>query len=349
MGGNIEFPTDSGRNVSGDFVSTAREGIFQGSFGGLVFSARLVLACSFCLTCSGISLNAGSILIKGEQVIAVIEEDGSKTSIVQRSDFEVYRQGNTNWSIQNSYPGVNNIIGQVNNEPFLLVQNQSNTSAGGVVLLSKKDLLEGVLEFGRILYLAFLANAKEVDNMPVPFLLPRHPDLYDYIWDVRFSSNSPFLPESIIFTQNTTFGLDANKAKYFVTSWTNFAGLTFPTSGYLRHDHRERLKVLDRLLTFTVTSVSLDEKANLRPILTTNSSVTHVFPDGAWQYKATESKWLNGDEAKQKGRFLGVAQRRGRTDAEGTIGWMILLLALGVMVSFLFIAKRLRSTGQGLK
>jgi hypothetical protein len=290
----------------------------------LLFLVLLVSSCA--------QAAAATLVISGEQRIQMSLQ--GKTSTVSQTSFEFRTQGFTNWALLNRFPsaGSSATASLVDDSPYLLVANLTNDLIGGFVPASQKDLFESLTEDSRAVLTAFIPRwtGPGSNEFPVPFLFPRNPALFGYDWVISRSTNSPYLPEKITFRFNEHL-IDVTDATvgnffrespfsrsnyksfvqsqkipgvYVVSRWTNFQGLTIPMIASVTHNFWEDGKAFPQIQNLTVTNLSFEIDSDLRPLLTTNGTISQVVEGGVYQYPTTEKRWLTIPEAKLKGRFL---------------------------------------------
>lgn len=272
-----------------------------------------------------------------QQAIAMV---GSRTALVQTASFTIARVGR-DWSIVNEYTntGTKQYAAVVEGIPYTVTWNAVDGSTAGLALEDLRFLLEGLPEFGRVLFAAFLAPKAEqalLTNAPVPFLFPRHPALLAYDWKVDWSPSPPSLPGSIRFEINDRlfkripredvvyfYGEPKGKerlkrfratqgrgAEYSVLEWTDFAGAAFPARASLRSDQFDEKQDYQRIHFFKVASLEVPNGYRLLPPLAPNSYVQHVVDHKTYLYLAADGRWLKPEEVQKIGRVMPKAPAR---------------------------------------
>ncbi len=282
-------------------------------------------------------LHAGDYTISGEQTVYNI--DGVKTSALTSVSFTLARVG-TNWSICNIYTntGAVDTIAMVAGCTYSMTRDVSGRAAGAGLVMDNPTLrLEGAPIFPRALLLAFLTpqqSLSNVTNAPVPFLSPRHAGLHCYAWDVRWSANSPYLPEHVGFELDPRLvarvPTDAIKyyfrsgyqdrshfkafvasqrggGEYSVGGWTNWNGEMLPLRSMLRfttYDIVNNGLIVPQMLVTTVTNIAVPGAGSLIPPLIPGEGVQHIYSNTCYYYTSTDGGFLSHEQAKAVGRVL---------------------------------------------
>ncbi len=291
-----------------------------------------VLAAMFVPACAGQEqASEGAFRCSGEERVFV--QVGNSNVLVQSCTFQVMLAG-TNWAIITEFPqvGMRQFNAFVAGSAYGATDDGSGTNISGSVLGSASAMLEGATEACRMLFLAFLSTNLEttcgLERPPVPFLGPRHPCLRGYVWNTKRLDNPPFFPQSVEFTLDPEYEQHAssdsidyyyrradnprkefkqflaeetNRAIYETTQTTNIAGKQFPLRATLRHVYHERGASVKRVFEIRVAEIEAAGPADLRPQLSSGSSVQHVVNGTTYMYVSTNGQWLSADDARRVG------------------------------------------------
>lgn len=277
--------------------------------------------------------------ISGEQVHYNL---GSESNSVLRSvPFTLTQIGN-NWATSSTYTyadssGAKQTLALVDGMTFNVTWNLAGTTSVALVMDDAMAFLEGAVSYPRFLLMAFLATGRRPDqatNSPVPFLAPRHPALHSYLWNIRWSAETPFLPAEVRFTLDPALadGVPADQVRYYfrsgsrdqsryrdfqrsqrdgasysVTAWTNWHGSVLPLCcafRFVTYDIVNDGLFVPQLLIVTVTNIAQPSSAPLVPELVPGSDVQLAVKGACLQYTSKDGAFLSEEQAKAVGRVL---------------------------------------------
>lgn len=321
-------------------------------------------------------LRAYDFKISGEQQAILML--GSKTALVQSVTFTVARIS-TNWSILNAYPesAAKQYIAAVGGRAYSIVLNSVDGSTSGGNFESPRELLDASPTFARVLFTAFLTTKDSpapLTNSPVPFLFPRHPALYSYVWRVDWSERDPGLPERITFELNDELfrriprdavyyyypnrreaarllkgfkNTQTGGAEYSTSDWKTFEDAFFPSITTLKSmQFEERTNhSYQSIHLVKVKSIERPDGYQLVPPLAPNSYVQHVLGKTNYLYQTTTGQWLSDAEAQRIGRARLIRPDTPLPSKNApTVARFIIFLLLMTPIVFWFVNKKRRGT-----